>query len=148
MNMIERLEIESECRRLVSDYCHYWDARDIEAWLTIYHEDMVFEVEGSRPVEGLAKLAASLAKRPPSGPLTRHASVNVVVDVIDSENATGRCAMLFFRSEPVTHELLAPQAISDFAFRFVKTGDGWKILRRYSRRHMGYEPAEQNEPTR
>lgn len=139
MDVIEKLSIERECLHLISDYCTLWDSRNINSWLDLYHADMTFEAAGTPPVEGLEKLRASLIKRPPSGPLSRHISANVVVNVHDAESASGRCAMILYKSEPETTTPLAPEGISDFEFEFIKTDDGWKILRRYSKRQMSYK---------
>jgi gamma-hexachlorocyclohexane dehydrochlorinase len=87
---IERLETERELARLVSNYCHGIDRRDIDLFLSIWSEDAVYQTNtpfgdytGKTDIERGVRETMWKAFS-----ATHHWTVNLVTE-IDGDTATG-----------------------------------------------------------
>lgn len=136
MTPVEVEEVRRACERLVIEFAHGVDHRDVAAVLAVFTEDAIFERKGER-LEGRAAIGAAQRSRPP-GLVTQHLCTTMKIDVLDASNATGVVYFLLFRHEgdappdgPVAMPM--PQTVGEYHDNYVKTGQGWRIARRVAR---------------
>lgn len=119
----ERMAVEWECSRLIHLYANLNDAGHWEAVAGLYCETGLFArpTAPDQPIYGRDRILAAFRARPPRA--TRHVCANVVIDVIDRDNARGESVMLLFTSA-------GPPVIGGFRDRFVRTAEGWRFAER------------------
>jgi hypothetical protein len=131
MNALERIVIENECTRLVYAHCHLIDAGDYSAYLELWLEDGVWEMQ-SGPVSGRAELRKYLDARAPG--VGRHHASNVLIDVIDAHSARGRSSIAYYRGSKDAASgavvCSGPAMIGDYRDEFRLTPQGWCFARR------------------
>ncbi len=123
MTRDEELAIEHECARLVARYANLNDAAEWEEAAALFAEDGRF----NRPtapdewIEGRAAILESFLSRLLR--TTRHLCANVVITVVDTDEARGDSAMALF----LANDLVKVGAYLD---RFVRTPAGWRFAER------------------
>ena len=93
---IDRLESRHAIERLVSEYAHGFDARDIDRFMAIWHDDAVYDLAefGGRR-EGLDAIRAAVHELWSASAGAHHWMVNFALDV-DEHRAAGACHALAF----------------------------------------------------
>jgi ketosteroid isomerase-like protein len=93
---IDTLESRQAIARLVSEYAHGFDSRDIDRFMAIWHEDGVYDLAefGGRR-EGLDAIREAVHELWAASPGTHHWMVNLAIDV-DGHGATAACHALAF----------------------------------------------------
>lgn len=89
---LDRLESRAEITRLVHEYCHGADTRDLRRFLGVWHPDARWESAGSS-VTGVDAILEAIEAQWARLPETRHLSANLVID-LDGDRATGQSAVL------------------------------------------------------
>ena len=144
LTLIERIEIERACERLVQAYARALDLGDMDAAAHCFAEAgaMARPMTPHQIVRGRDAIRASLATRPKSL-LTRHLATNVTIDVEDRDAAAGfsYLTMIAFRptagAEP-PFEAPGPLYFGEFRDRFVRVDGEWKFLERFGSIQMKY----------
>ena len=134
MNITERHQIERECERLVTRYCHLIDHGQASRVIELFSADAVWSGPGVR-MEGREQLQRGFAQREQqSERMSRHVCQNFLCDVIDSDHAEGSVYLVLFRHdgdpERKISPLTGPEMVGEYEDRFVRTPDGWRIAER------------------
>ena len=134
MTDIERLLIERECQRLVTDYCHLVDHGEAERIAELFSEDGVWK-SPEVAMEGREQIQKGFARRQANaGRMSRHVCNNLRVDVVDEHNAVGVVYLTLYRhdAEPGRRvsPLEQPEMVGEYRDRFVRTPEGWRFAHR------------------
>ena len=136
MNDVDLLLIERSCARLVVDSATFNDQRDWASLAGLYADDGVLVRPNGQRLEGRAAIEAAYAAGPPDR-VTRHVCANVRVDVDGPDAAHATTVVLIVSGtrtdDPgVTHGIVPAEhhLVGEFADRFVRTADGWRIAER------------------
>lgn len=134
MDELERMQAEHACARLCTAFHVYIDSYQHEKIPPLFAEDAVFHHMTSGVLRGREEFAAYLDTKS-TWPVVRHVITNVLIDVIDSENATGTAYLTVFYAEPTaTPAVLEPPIILvTYEDRFRRTAEGWKFSERRPR---------------
>lgn len=128
MNSAERQAIEWECAGLVQRYCLLVDAYRHEELVALWAADGLWET-WKGPLTGHDQMRAYLDAKPQAD-TTVHMAQNIVIDVIDGDNATGTATFAYYgtnRSDPTA---TVPRVIGRYLDRFVRTSEGWRFAHR------------------
>jgi hypothetical protein len=136
LSSIERLEIESACRRLVHEYLRAMDGNDWDALAHCFVEQgaLARPMQPQQLLEGRESILASMKARP-KGLVTRHLATNVMIDVISPDSATGLTTLAMIGCTPpegaaMPFEAGGPLYFGEFRDRFVRYAGEWKFLER------------------
>jgi ketosteroid isomerase-like protein len=124
------------CDRLIADFAFHVDRRNAEEVAALFTPDGLFDRRGQK-LEGRAMILAAQLSRSPEF-VTRHACVNVRIDVVDATHARGTCTFTLYRMPVGTSgEATLPYTIGDYEDAFERTAEGWRIARRVA--HIVYQ---------
>src|SRR5262249_44389549 len=134
MDDIKRMLIERACERLVTEYCHFVDHGEAAKIADQFTDDGVW-ASGAVMRNGRAEIAAAFAKRQDNpARISRHVCCNLLVNVIDEDNATGVVYLTLYRQDGEVGRRSAPSDVPDIVgeYRdvFVRTRGGWRFKRR------------------
>lgn len=134
MDEVQRMQIERECNRLVTAYCHLVDHGEADQIADLFTEDGVwtspeFTANGREQVrKAMAQRQANAAR------MSRHVCNNLQVDVIDADRADGVVYLTLYRHDGKPGRRLSPLSgpvlVGEYRDSFARTDDGWKISRR------------------
>ena len=121
---IERLEAESDIRKLKARYLNACDAKDVDAIRTCFTEDAEIEFPplGSFDLDGLMGIFNQMAATTPI--VDVHHGHNGEIE-IDGETANGRWNLGFATYDP--REKSFRMLASFYEDRYRKTDKGWRI---------------------
>jgi hypothetical protein len=132
----EALMIERACERLIVDSATYNDRRDWASLAALYTTDGVVVRPNGQRLEGRAAIEAAYAAGSPDR-VTRHLCANLRVDIDSVESAHATTVVLIVsgtRSDDpdVTFGIVPNdrQVVGEFADRFARTEEGWRIAER------------------
>jgi ketosteroid isomerase-like protein len=127
VNTSDALLIERACARLIVDSARFNDHRDWAALARLYTTTGVVVRPNGQRLEGREAIEAAYATGSPDR-VTRHLCTNLLIDVDGPDAAHATTTVLIVagtRSDPdVTFR------VGEFADRFVRTGEGWRIAER------------------
>lgn len=135
MEVSERLEIESECARLVALYCHYVDHGEAARIADLFAKDGAWR-SSEVTMQGADEVRAGFERRQAQkGRMSRHVCNNLVVDVIDEDHAEGCVYLTLYRHDGEEGRALSPMEdqpvlVGEYRDRFVRTSDGWRFADR------------------
>ncbi len=134
MEASERAEIERECERLVTLYCHYVDHGEAERIADLFTKDGVWR-SPEVTLDGADELRRGFgARQVNTRRMSRHVCNNLLIDVIDSDHAKGCVYLTLYRYDGEegrrTSPLEGPALVGEYRDRFVRTPDGWRIAER------------------
>jgi hypothetical protein len=121
MEAIEALLIERACERLIVDSARCNDERQWAALAGLYTSAGVVVRPSGQRLEGREAIEAAYAAGPPDR-VTRHLCTNLRVDVDGPDDAHGTTAVLIVAD--------GSYRVGEFADRFERTQEGWKIAER------------------
>ncbi len=134
MDPSERLLIEHECERLVTQYCHFVDHGEAARVAELFAENGVWKsavatMNGRDEVEqGFAQRQANEQR------MSRHVCNNLLIDVIDEDHAEGVVYVTLFRHDGEPGRRLSPlegpELVGEYRDRFIRTSDGWRFAHR------------------
>jgi hypothetical protein len=135
MEMSKRIAIERECQRLVTVYCHYVDHGVAEKIADLFTDDGQWlspeiKMIGKEQIKnGFALRQANAAR------MSRHVCNNLLVDVIDEDNAEGVVYLTLYRHDGEAGRKISPMdgqpvLVGEYRDRFVRTDDGWRFSKR------------------
>ena len=136
MDAIERLLIEQECIRLMTDYNIHLDNLDVEAFVNVFAEDAIWSRAVPAPRielcghDALRQFIDSHMR--PAPRLRRHMLANPRVAVRRSDEAEGFCIGLVVHGPK--GDLPVPmggvELVAEYRDVFCRLPQGWRIVRR------------------
>jgi 3-phenylpropionate/cinnamic acid dioxygenase small subunit len=122
------------CETVSIQYARYLDAKDWQGLPSVFAPDGVWEVLSNR-MEGREAIQAYWQSRTADwaeGHGRVHQISNQVIEVIDRDRARGSSMVMvyFFDTRPGMNESLVPSLIARNEDEFIRTEEGWKLLRR------------------
>ena len=134
MDALERNLVERECARIVTLYCHYVDHGEAARIADLFAKDGVWSGPGVR-MEGERQLRKGFqARQDNRARMSRHVCNNLLVDVIDEDNATGTVYLTLYRHDGEEDRSFSPiegpVLVGEYQDRFVRTAEGWRFAER------------------
>ena len=94
---IDRLEAESEINRLLADYAHGIDRKELDRFMKIFHDDGEFAIPGMFEAAHGTEAIESLVREVWDGsPETHHWITNATIDFAGPDTATGDAHTICF----------------------------------------------------
>lgn len=137
MTDAERNEIERACARLVTEYCHVIDHGEAARVADLFTDDGVWR-SPEVTMNGIDEVRSGFqARQDNAARMSRHVCNNLLVDVIDEDNAEGCVYLTLYRHDgeegrPVS-PLKGPVAVGEYRDRFRRTPQGWRFAERDTR---------------
>lgn len=130
MDAIERLTIEADCTRLMTEFAKCSDTFAYERALELFVPDCRFS-RADETFDGHEGLRFALSRRPLDR-MTRHIVSNVLIDIDGPDAATGEAYSLVFGHKGALAEaeeapLGAPDSLIHYHAGFMRTQAGWRI---------------------
>jgi hypothetical protein len=132
----ERIEIERACERIVYAYSRALDLGDMSAAADFFAENgsMARPMAPDVVVQGREAIRAALLTRPRTL-LTKHLATNVMIDVVNRDEARGLSYLTMISTTPpaaaaMPYVSAGPVYFGEFKDRFVRESGSWKILER------------------
>lgn len=95
-----RTQIERACERLVMTYTHLVDFGGADKIADLFTEDGEFVGGGANLMKGKEQLKKGFGRRQKSKRISRHVCTNLLIDVIDDDNAKGLVYLSLYRHDP------------------------------------------------
>ncbi|HEY2358004.1 MAG TPA: nuclear transport factor 2 family protein [Phenylobacterium sp.] len=135
MTDLERMLIEHACGKLQMQYGVFADRSDIEGFTNLFVPDGSVAVPEHPPFVGHDAIRGSIQALAALGVTMRHLLTNSVVDVVDTDTATGVSYLVVYNSaEPADatgqRPVETPATIGEYADTFRRTEDGWRFQTR------------------
>ena len=133
MDRFERLAIEAECTHLIVQFVWCIDMSLPEEAAGLFTPDGVYEHVSGMSWKGFEGICALLADRGAQAQKAVHLVSNILVDVVDRENARARMLTRAYvhqgAFDPSSSSPLAPFTIFPSDVRFTLTEAGWRACR-------------------
>jgi hypothetical protein len=131
---IEKMLIERACERLVTEYCHFVDHGEAARIAGQFTDDGVW-ASAAVAYTGREAIERSFSRRQDNVKrMSRHVCNNLLIDVIDENNASGVVYLTLYRHDGEPGRPLSPSdvpnVIGEYRDTFVRTADGWRFKRR------------------
>lgn len=147
LSVLERIEIERTCERLVYGYSRALDLGDMSAAADFFAENgsMSRPMAPNQIIQGRETIRASLLTRPKTL-LTKHLATNVVIDVESRDSARGISYLTMIATTPPQEAeppfvSQGPIYFGQFVDRFVRENSEWKFLERRGSIQMKFSGA-------
>jgi ketosteroid isomerase-like protein len=131
MEIDEIMQIERECQRLVTLYCHYVDHGEAARIADLFAEDGVWESQeatmtGRDEIRKRFQYRQNQTER-----MSRHVCNNLLLNIINETEVTGTVYLTLYRHDGKEgrrfSRLDGPEMVGEYRDRFVKTLDGWRF---------------------
>ncbi len=135
MDLEQRMKIERECERLVTQYCHYVDHGEAAKIADQFTAEGVWASPGGA-MNGRAEIRESFESRQANvARMSRHVCNNLLIEVIDEDHANGTVYLTLYRFDGDPGRSLSPIEgqpfmVGEYRDRFVRTEDGWRFAHR------------------
>jgi ketosteroid isomerase-like protein len=134
MDDAQRMLIERACDRLVTEYCHLVDHGQAAKIADLFTEDGVW-ASTDNTMTGREQIARNFANRERNkARMSRHVCNNLLVDVIDENNARGVVYLTLYRHDGDEGRRFSsvgpPAMIGEYRDTFENTPNGWRFKRR------------------
>ena len=134
MEELQRLLIERDCARLVTDYCHFVDHGEAARIADLFTKDGVW-ASPQVTMRGREELSKGFRRRQDqTARMSRHVCNNLRVDVIDADHARGTVYLTLYRHDGEVGRLVSPldqpELVGEYRDTFVRTPEGWRIQHR------------------
>lgn len=140
MDPVQRMLIQQECARVIVQYAHKIDHLDAEGFVNLFTKDAVYkQAAQDKPWIGHDQIRAWVNAYP-RDQTVRHVASNILVDVIDENNAKASSYTTVYKSAPnqtgsQPSARTTPRCVVEYLDDFVRQPDGWKI----KSRHYSYQ---------
>lgn len=131
LSVIERLEVESDVKKLMNTYCSLADQFRWEEWAECFCEDTVFDIPNAfGNLKGRKEILATC-----KGNMDhiyaemQHYIVNVSVDVLSKDKATATGNLIFVGIPDAAKPTQYYQSGGRYQWEFTKGEEGWRISR-------------------
>lgn len=123
---LERVEAELAIRRLVAEYAHGGDKRDLRRFLAAFHPDAVWDV-GTARFTGHAEMADAIERQWAGQPQMHHWTTNHSLTLTGPDTAAGECdAVVLTR----TGDGRWLHAAGTYLDRYTRRAGVWRIAER------------------
>jgi SnoaL-like domain len=136
LSAAERTAIERACERVVFAYSRALDLGDMSGAADFFAENGSFArpMAPENVIQGREAIRSALLTRPQTL-LTKHLATNVMVDVVNRDEARGLSYLTMISTTPpadaaAPHVSAGPMYFGEIKDRFVREGGEWKILER------------------
>jgi hypothetical protein len=135
MDIMDRIAIERECQRLVTAYCHYVDHGEAAKIAELFTDDGQWLSPDIKMI-GKEKLRKGFAGRQANeARMSRHVCNNLLIDVIDEDNAEGVVYVTLYRYDGEVGRKFSPMdeqpvMVGEYRDKFVRTDEGWRFSER------------------
>ncbi|MGE4605509.1 MAG: nuclear transport factor 2 family protein [Myxococcota bacterium] len=134
MDAIERMAIERECERLVTRYCHIIDHGEASRVAELFSKDGAWRAPGV-VMQGNEEIRVGFTAREANrARMSRHVCNNLLIDVVDENNATGVVYLTLYRHDGDEERRVSPldgaEMVGEYRDRFERTADGWRMAER------------------
>ncbi len=134
MDAMNRLLIERECERLVTLYCHYVDHGEAAKIADLFTVDGVWRGPGVE-MRGIEEVRKGFCIRQANAArMSRHVCNNLLIDVVDEDNATGTVYLTLYRHDGEEGRRISPLEgpvlVGEYRDRFVRATAGWRFAER------------------
>lgn len=134
MDDVQRMQIERECERLVTAYCHLVDHGQAARIADLFSENGVW-ASAEVTMNGRDEVRQGMAHRQANeNRMSRHVCNNLLVEVHDEDHASGVVYLTLYRHDGEPGRKLSPLdgplLVGEYRDRFERTAEGWKIARR------------------
>ncbi len=147
LSLLERIDIERACERLVYAYSRALDVGDMSAAADFFAENgsMSRPMAPDQVIQGRESIRASLLTRPKTL-LTKHLATNIMIDVESRDSASGISYLTMIATTPPPGAQppfvsQGPVYFGQFVDRFVREKGGWKFLERRGSIQMKFSGA-------
>jgi hypothetical protein len=129
---LERLLAERDCERLQVRYAEAADTGDVEGFARLFAPTGSISVPEAAPFVGYNAIRGAMQALADTGRTMRHLVTNPLIDVTDTDHATGSCRLLVYDSSAAPDErgirpMLPPGTVGDFHDRFVRVAGMWRF---------------------
>ena len=108
MEASERLQIERDCGRLVTLYCHYVDHGEAERIADLFSKDGAWR-SPEVTMDGQDEVRRGFARRERNrARMSRHVCNNLLIDVIDADHAEGCVYLTLYRHDGKEGRRISP----------------------------------------
>lgn len=128
MDDAERMMIEQACTRLVVQFCQLVDAYRHEDLTALFAADAVWGT-WKGPLKGSEAIRAYLDAKTQTG-TGIHLVQNILIEVADTDSATGTAAFVYYDGKPGDAAALVPRVVGRYSDVFTRTAQGWRFARR------------------
>ena len=130
LSRVTELESRAAIRDLVSDYCHGFDKRDYNRFLSIWSEDCIWDIG---PPFGRFKGHTGIHEAIydvlwPAWDETHHLTTNLRIEFQDENNATSLCDVDCMGK--LSGESICTVVGASYSDTLTREANGWKILQR------------------
>jgi len=133
MDTLARIEAERACERLVMRYALAVNARDIDAFVSLFAPDAVWQRPGVPALNGHAEIRAFMEGQPRERTL-RHVNGLCMVSIDQSGDAASSISQTTFYDTPARGDLPVPltgvDMVVEYRDRIVKLDGEWFFARR------------------
>jgi hypothetical protein len=136
LSAADRIEIERACERIVYAYSRALDLGNMSAAADFFAENGSFArpMAPDKIIQGREAIRAALLTRP-KALLTKHLATNVMIDVVNRDEASGLSYLTMISTTPPSdaappYVSAGPVYFGEIKDRFVREGGDWKILER------------------
>ncbi len=135
MNELERMAIERSCERLMVEYCHLVDHGQAAKIADLFTDDGVWKSPAAT-MSGREQVRKGFERRQAQTErMSRHVCNNMLVSVLDADNAEGTVYLTLFRHDGDEARKVSPldgqpEIVGEYRDRFRKTPDGWRFTHR------------------
>jgi ketosteroid isomerase-like protein len=144
MDELQTLLIRDACRHLLMQYATLLDAREMDAFVELFDDDLVWNRDDAAPLRSRTELRAHFAElfdkrraANPRGHSKRHNFTTVCIEPIDAASAKSLAYALVYSDAKYAGELPMPmgdaELLVEYRHAFRKTARGWKIASHASR---------------
>jgi 3-phenylpropionate/cinnamic acid dioxygenase small subunit len=131
---IDELESRAAIRDLVTDYCRGFDSHNWEQFISIWHEDAVWEIGPPFGTfenhEGIRQAVEEVLY--PAWRETHHLTSNLKLDFADADHCSGVCDVDCMGA---TADNIVQMISATYSDEFERRGGAWKIARRTVKIH-------------
>jgi len=132
MDELVELGIKVACTELVTRYCLAVNRWDLDAYLSVWTDDGVWQRPVGASMQGRAEIRTFMESMPRNRVL-RHINGCNLVEVVDEDHATGWSQTVVYETVGTTEtpaQLQLPTMVVEYVDHFERRGRDWLIARR------------------
>jgi len=131
MDIAEKIQIERECERLITLYCHLVDHGEAAKIADLFTEDGVWE-SPEITMTGRDQIRVGFQRRQDqSNRMSRHVCNNLLIDIVNQTEAKGTVYITLYRHDGEDGRpfspLDGPELVGEYRDYFLRTEEGWRI---------------------
>ncbi|MAI80252.1 MAG: hypothetical protein CL917_14990 [Deltaproteobacteria bacterium] len=134
MDQEQIVSIESQCKRLTAEYCHFVDHGEAARVADLFTKDGVW-ASAEVSFDGRDAIRTAMTYRQKNTQrMSRHVCNNFLLTVIDADHAQGTVYLTLYRhdgqEDRAVSPLHGPVMVGEYKDQFLRTSEGWRFSRR------------------